>query len=370
MRRCADSTCPQTLPTALHKRRTSPFARSGCAGGADPTPSTDGCVTERTRCHPSGRCPLAIPITTMNRREVTGFGSSPLAVAIRCACFRGGTGRRPRGFWSQASCRYVGSQSVDVRGLIFHTLFEFPMRLHAMLLSLVLVLAACGGGDDSSDSGGPSASSGGGGSTQTGTYYRRTNGTTAIALNGGSSSMCSWADCPGGATCGVRLDGVENGSNVVFQIPTSSGSKVPTTFQIERTGSGVTLWYQGSRAGDYTPVSSWADAVRGDQGYCGGTGGSSGGSGSGGSSGATTGRIMVFLGNGALSSAVTVTIDGATAGTLTSYFSGTPTCGAAGTITRTVSLGGHTVSARNSEYSWAARTVNVTAGGCTAYELR
>lgn len=267
----------------------------------------------------------------------------------------------------------------------------------AAALALGLTLAACGGGSDSASttlSGGGSGSStstgsGSSGSTDTSSssgsgsgsakYYRRTDNGTAMALDGANSYFCSWSDCPSGATCGMKIFGTDRGTAVDWMIPTTAngGNKVKTTFDITRTSSGLTLLYQGSRAGDYTPASSWNDATRGDNGYCGGTatsgGGSTGGTGTGstGSSGGTTGQIAVFTRRSNVGSSISVSIDGSAAGTLTSYFvTGTPDCGDAGTVTRTLSAGSHSLSATATSGSWGPTTVRIVAGQCLTFELQ
>jgi len=67
---------------------------------------------------------------------------------------------------------------------------------------------------------------------------------------------------------------------------------------------------------------------------------------------------------------VAVNVDGASVGTLTSYFgTGTPTCGQAGTITVGRAAGLHSVTAQAGQVTWNG-SVTVVAGQCTLYELR
>lgn len=261
-------------------------------------------------------------------------------------------------------------------------------------LPVLVVLSACGGGssDSYSNSGGTSSGSGdntsgsssGSGTSSTAKYYRRTDNETALALDGGNSYFCSWGDCPSGVTCGMTIYGAENGSQVDWQIPTTAdgGNKVKTTFDIVRSGSGLTLYYQGSRTGDYVQVSSWSAATSGDGGYCSGNTSSSGsngsgsGSGSGSSSGgtssggSTTGQIAVYTRRSSSPAAISVTIDGQSVGSLTSYFFSTPNCGDSGTITRTLPVGTHTLSASSGNLSWGPGSFSITAGGCLTYELQ
>lgn len=262
----------------------------------------------------------------------------------------------------------------------------------AAAMALGLTLTACGGGSDSgtsftsssggsgssTSSGSTDSSAGSGSGSGSAKYYRRTDNGTALALDGANSYFCSWSDCPNGATCGMKIFGTDRGTAVDWMIPTTAngGNKVKTTFDITRTSSGLTLLYQGSRAGDYTPASSWNDATRGDSGYCGGTatssGGSTGGTGTGsGTSGSTTGQIAVFTRRSNVGSSISVSIDGSSAGTLTSYFmTGTPDCGDAGTVTRTLSAGSHSLSASASSGSWGPTTVRIVAGQCLTFELQ
>ena len=104
---------------------------------------------------------------------------------------------------------------------------------------------------------------------------------------------------------------------------------------------------------------------------------SSGGSSSGSSSssgGGTTGQLMVYNTNSqpcppGAGSTISVYIDGVYAGGLSSYFTSTPSCGASGAITQTLSIGTHSVSGVCGSYTWGPGNINVVAGGCSKYEL-
>ncbi len=253
----------------------------------------------------------------------------------------------------------------------------FPSRIRAFVTVLLaaVVVAACAPSDPDPGDSSPAAASAGSGAS--GKFYRRTTGTTAMALSGSQSYFCAWDDCPSGATCGVKVYGNDKGSSIDWQIPTSSTATATTTMDVVQSGGSLTLTYQGARVGDYTQVSSWAEAAKGDGGYCGGStstagsgGGSSGGGSGGGSSGATTGRISVWTSRSSLPQAISVSIDGSSVGSLSTYFTSTPSCGDAGTLTRTVSPGVHQVTASaGASMSWGPSSATVTAGGCSMMHL-
>lgn len=233
------------------------------------------------------------------------------------------------------------------------------------------LLSGCigGGGGGSSSSGSSSGTASGntGGTTSGSGYYRRTNGTTAMYLNGASSYWCSWADCPSGVACGVRVYGNDLGSTQEWQIPSGGGQFVTTVFSVTPTNPGFSLTYQGSRVGDYLPASSWANATAGDQGYCSGTGATPSPTPA---PTPTTGQIAVYTTRTTTpTGSISVTIDNASAGTLTQFVSGTPTCGSAGTLTQTLAAGSHTLSAASGTLTWGPSTFTITAGGCLAYAL-
>lgn len=240
----------------------------------------------------------------------------------------------------------------------------------AVTALLAALLLGCGGGDEaetySSPTSGSGATSGSGSGSGTG-FYRRTNGTTALAINGSSSYFCAWDDCPGGVTCGLKVYGTDNGSTIDWRIPNGSGGTTLTSFGVTDTDAGLTLTYQGSRVGDYVAVSSWANATQGDGGYCSGTGSTGGGGST--TPVATTGQIAVWTSR-STGSSIAVSIDNASVGSLDSYFNSTPTCGNAGTITRTLSAGTHTLSATATGGSWGPSSFTITAGSCLTYQLQ
>lgn len=100
----------------------------------------------------------------------------------------------------------------------------------------------------------------------------------------------------------------------------------------------------------------------GDTGGTGGTGGTTGGGGS-------TGQVAVWTSRSSGPN-IDVSIDGVAVGTLTQYFTGTPNCGDAGTITRTLPVGSHTVKGTAGTLTWGPSSFNITAGGCLMYQLQ
>lgn len=85
----------------------------------------------------------------------------------------------------------------------------------------------------------------------------------------------------------------------------------------------------------------------------------------------TTGQIAVWTSRSTTNSGSTkVTIDGSYAGALTQYYTNAPTCGANGTVTKTLSVGSHTVSAADGSTTWSPSNVTISAGGCLTFELK
>lgn len=111
---------------------------------------------------------------------------------------------------------------------------------------------------------------GGSTDTPTGMFYRRVDGgaATVLVLNGSASSFCSWEDCPGGATCGVKLTGTASGNQVTFAIPNGNGTSTNDTFQIFNTATGLTLAYQNERIGEYVQKATFKEATQGAGPYC------------------------------------------------------------------------------------------------------
>lgn len=234
--------------------------------------------------------------------------------------------------------------------------------LYPALVMTLLISACSGSGSDSSSSGGTTG--GTTGSTTGGAgYYRRTTGTTAMSLNGASSYWCSWADCPGGVTCGVKIYGKDLGSTQEWQIPNGGGTFLTDIFDVTQTNPGFTLTYQGSRVGDYLPASSWANATQGDPGYCSGTVTTP-------TPTPTTGQIAVWTSRSTTQTgSISVKIDNVSAGNLTQYYSSTPTCGDSGTVTKTLTTGTHSLSAADGTLAWAPASFSITAGGCLTFRL-
>lgn len=105
----------------------------------------------------------------------------------------------------------------------------------------------------------------------------------------------------------------------------------------------------------------------------GGSGGSGGSSTSGGSSNQSCSTSITFFTKNRMSNVITVSVDGASVGTLTQYYSGTkPPCGGAsdaGSVTVNVTPGSHAVSADSSNMSWPGRKISVKDCGCASVPL-
>jgi hypothetical protein len=163
----------------------------------------------------------------------------------------------------------------------------------------------------------------------------------------------------------MKIYGTDYGSYQVWRIPNGDGTYANDTFQdINVTSTSMTLLYQGSRVGDYTLASSWANAARGDGGYCGGDTNSD-------TPSSTTGKVAFWTSKSTnQTGGISVTIDNAYAGVLTKYYSSAPTCGDSGTITKTLSVGSHSYTAKDGSLSWGPASFNISAGGCLTYELQ
>ena len=101
------------------------------------------------------------------------------------------------------------------------------------------------------------------------------------------------------------------------------------------------------------------------------SGGTSSTSSSGGSS---SGQLMVWNSNpspcpAGAGSTISVYIDGSYAGGLSSYYNSTPSCGASGAVTQTLSVGSHIVYGECGGTTWGPSTINVSAGGCATFQL-
>lgn len=104
------------------------------------------------------------------------------------------------------------------------------------------------------------------------TFYRRVDQPgTMLYLRGNESFSCSWADCPSGPTCGVKVEGdfVASENQLTLHFPDNSGQTNPFTFDAVFDSDDLTLYLGANRAGDYEAASSRLDATRGDSGgYC------------------------------------------------------------------------------------------------------
>jgi len=104
-------------------------------------------------------------------------------------------------------------------------------------------------------------------------------------------------------------------------------------------------------------------------------GGNPGGGNPGGGSGSPSkGQLMVWNSNSqpcpaGAGSTISVYIDGQYAGGLSHYYTTTPSCGASGAVTKTLSVGSHTVKGSCGTSTWGPKTVMVTEGGCYRLEL-
>lgn len=165
----------------------------------------------------------------------------------------------------------------------------------------------------------------------------------------------SWSYSASGKVATIRqvLQYGETTDVLTFNTPTSG------TFRSDgRLVTGTTFYFEGT----FT-VSPYSGS---------GSGNSSGsGSGSGSSNGGSTTGQVAFWTRSASSGYISISVDGSSVGTLTSYYtSGTPTCGDSGTVTRTLSVGSHSMRATANNASWGPASFNVSAGGCLTYELQ
>lgn len=118
-----------------------------------------------------------------------------------------------------------------------------------------------------------------------------------------------------------------------------------------------------SDTGLITGTKGWHEGSFTISNYTGGDGSPSGG-------GSTTGQIAVWSSRSTTKTGSTsVSIDNAYAGGLTTYYTSTPTCGDSGTITKTLSVGTHSLSAVDGSLSWGPSNFTITPGGCLTFEL-
>ena len=131
--------------------------------------------------------------------------------------------------------------------------------------------------------------------------------------------------------------------------------------------TGGVITPEGSVVSWANTITAWEATQAGTSGGGSGSGGATTGSTSGGATGSATGQISIWTNSQQGVNAVY--IDNVAVGGLTNFFTGTPTCGANGTITKTLSVGTHSVNATDTNASWGATNVTITAGGCLTYEL-
>lgn len=86
------------------------------------------------------------------------------------------------------------------------------------------------------------------------------------------------------------------------------------------------------------------------------------GGGGGGGGGATTGDFLFW--SNFSGAPITVTLDGAYIGTITSYYSTAPSCGTSGCVTVTKPAGTYTVTGTDGTTQWSG-TATISLGVCT-----
>jgi len=87
----------------------------------------------------------------------------------------------------------------------------------------------------------------------------------------------------------------------------------------------------------------------------------------GGSGGST--QIMVWTDADWGCGAIAVYVDGSYAGSVSSYYSSTPSCGSSGCVTVSVTPGSHSMSASCSSFDWPASYYSVSSGNCLSIRL-
>lgn len=257
--------------------------------------------------------------------------------------------------------------TIQKRGIKVNPIFRSIQNFLAIVC--VMSLAACGGGGDSAAPSSGNSTSGAPlsflGKTYVGNVTKNDGGPNVLAVGDTFTytfidantiygtgfvpvTTTSWDYTASGNRATVRL--FFSAGRVVQQLtfltPTSG------TYHSDATlNSGTTGWHEGTfTLSDYT----------------GGGGSSNPGTGGGGQS--TTGQVAVWTSRSSGSS-IAVSIDGSSVGSLTSYFTSAPTCGASGTITKTLPVGTHSLSATATGGSWGPANFNITAGGCLTYQL-
>lgn len=83
---------------------------------------------------------------------------------------------------------------------------------------------------------------------------------------------------------------------------------------------------------------------------------------------AATGQLLVWT---ALNNfgTIAVSIDNVSAGNITQRYGTAPECGAVGSVTSTLKVGTHTITASNSSYTWSG-TITVAKNQCSKFELQ
>ena len=166
----------------------------------------------------------------------------------------------------------------------------------------------------------------------------------------------------------------------------SSGSRATVNLNYSVGRAVESLTFTSSTGGTYRSVSTlnsgssgWHTGTFTVSGISGGGstgGGSTGGGSTGGGSACSTnntGEITIYT-TKSTGGATSVKIDGASVGSLTSYFpSGAPTCGvssSSGAITKTLTAGSHSIFAEDDEATWGPSNVTISQCGCLTYTLR
>jgi hypothetical protein len=248
-----------------------------------------------------------------------------------------------------------------MESLAMNTILE-SMRKFWMVLFLLFLAACSGSGADSSSGGSGTAGplEGCWASTALGTTWCFTGTTSEIrtASNNGIAA--------------TQISGL---SQMTF---TSTSMTYYITRAAVQYSDGTYLYDNATNDGPHTQSyslnSSGTAFTAGNGTYTKTSGGSTGGGGTTPTPTPTptTGQIAVWTSRTSTTGGyISVTIDGASAGTITTYFTSTPSCGSSGTVTKTVTSGSHTVYAKDGgTLSWPTTSYSVTAGGCTTVQLQ
>jgi hypothetical protein len=256
---------------------------------------------------------------------------------------------------------------IVTRGSIFQSLSIL------CAVSCVMILSACGGGGDSSGDSAGSSSVG---------------APTSLIGNKVVMNVAQSGYVPGSP--GSTINIVQPGGTVTYTLVDSStiiGTGVQTiptlSFTYVLSGNVGTLSMNmtyGTTKDVYTFTSptggTWSQTgslTTGTTFYFSGTftispsSSTTGGTTTGGT---TTGQIAVWTARSTFqTSSIQVKIDGVAVGGLTQYYTSTPTCGGSGTITKTLAVGAHSLTAVDGTMTWTSGSFNITAGGCLTYQL-